>query len=226
MVLNYILVGCPVYIDINRRDYFVFVREKGKTLVSFLQSWTLTLFLSNSKLSPTDRPTPKEHSWWPLTTDSRIASFDAGFHIIRRLWHLACVLVFEIEGNTFGNIFDLNDLFETQRWNWFYVQSLKSSISDRLSVRLALFGGAGEGGGDEFDYFQFPNLIKVNQTIEFDYLTYFTQDSNTICSPTPGTIRYFLFHFRWRSEQRFGQFWPRLSGLQFSFDYNSTSILL
>ena len=139
-------LGAPVYIDINRRDYFDFVREKGKTLVSFLQSWTLTLFLSNSKLSPTDRPTPKEHSWWPLTTDSRIASFDAGFHIIRRLWHLACVLVFEIEGNTFGNIFDLNDLFETQRWNWFYVQSLKSSISDRLSVRLALFWGAGEGG--------------------------------------------------------------------------------
>lgn len=50
----------------------------------------------------------------PLTTASGIASFDAGFHIIRRLWHLACALVFEIEGNTFGNIFDLNDLFETQ----------------------------------------------------------------------------------------------------------------
>ena len=81
--------------------------------------------------------------------------------------------MFEIEGNTFGNIFDLNDLFETQWWNWFYVRSLKSSISDRLSVRLAFFFEGGEGG-DEFDYFEFPNLIKVNRTIEFDYLRYFT----------------------------------------------------
>ena len=36
------------------------------------------------------------------------------------------------------------------------------------------FLGGGGRGGDEFDYFQFPNLIKVNRTIEFDYLTYFT----------------------------------------------------
>ena len=34
--------------------------------------------------------------------------------------------------------------------------------------------GGEEGGGDEFDYFQFPNLIKVNWTIEFAYLAYFT----------------------------------------------------
>ena len=82
--------------------------------------------------------------------------------------------MFEIESNTFGNIFDLNDLFETQRWNRFYVRSLKSSISDGMGVRLAFFAGGEEGGGDEFDYFQFPNLIKVNRTIQFDYLTYFT----------------------------------------------------
>ena len=40
---------------------------------------------------------------------------------------------------------------------------------------IGLFcGGGEEGGGDEFDYFQFPNLIKVNRTIEFAYLAYFT----------------------------------------------------